>query len=178
MSGKIVECYHLLVCFILFGLGVTSSQLSFWFAPSPSAVCLAITLIAALGVSGLMAVNCPFHPSISPLNFGMGVGKGRELDIWITSRIRGGGGAYGPNVWICSYKSALSSFISNPSLLEKIKSKIKSATHFPDSILSILQPSNKVHPFSSPHRNHLSSYQTFHPHHPLILFTLQRQKRL
>lgn len=49
---------------------------------------------------------------------------------------------------------------------------------FPDSILSILQPSNKVHPFSSPHRNHLSSYQTFHPHHPLILFTLRRQKRL
>lgn len=94
----VVECYQLLICLIRFGLGVTSSQLSSFFSSHPSAVCLAIPFIAALGVSGLIAVNCPFHPSISPLNFGMGVGSGRELDIWITSRIRGGGGAYGPNV--------------------------------------------------------------------------------
>lgn len=50
--------------------------------------------------------------------------------------------------------------------------------NFPDSILPILQPPNKVHPLSSPYRNHLPSYQTFHPYHPFILFTLWRQKRL
>lgn len=100
MSNSVIKYDHLLICFIFFGLGVISSQHSSCSAPNLSAVCLAVPFIVALGVLGPIAVSCPFQPTISPLNFGMGVGNGRELDMWITSRITSGGGAYGPNVWI------------------------------------------------------------------------------
>lgn len=119
MSNSVIKYDHLLISFIFFGLGVISSQPSSCSAPNLSAVCLAVPFIVALGVLGPIAVNCPFQPTISPLNFGMGVGNGRELDMWITSRIRSGGGAYGPNVWIYSYKLALVFFFaSDPSLLK------------------------------------------------------------